>query len=423
MPRRPILALASLAIGSTVLAHADEPRSIALILDASGSMNAQLPSGGTRIEAAKAAVTGFLGKLSPETRIAYRVYGHRSPTRARDCKDTELMVGFGTLAANRDSILAKTAAVKAQGYTPITHVIQLAAADIAKEPGERIVVLVSDGKETCEGDPCAAAKALAAADAKLTIHTIGFNVDTAARYQLQCVARMARGTYSDATGAADLGANLGRVAVLKPAPATKTTLTIATPKPGRLQIKNADSHKVTEAETGKEVASMSMSRWSVELPAGLYNVTFGPTVWRSVEVKPGETTVLDPATIEVLNAAASGHKVLDWETGVELGKISSFKRRLTVLPSTFTVTFGGVEWRQIEVKAGEHKALNPAVIAVKGASGRGHKVHAEDGTLVATVSNLASVLPVPPGKYIIEVGDKKVPLDLAEGQRMEINLK
>jgi hypothetical protein len=140
-------------------------------------------------------------------------------------------------------------------------------------------------------------------------------------------------------------------------------------------------------------------------------------------VKPGETTVLDPATIEVLNAAASGHKVLDWETGVELGKISSFKRRLTVLPSTFTVTFGGVEWRQIEVKAGEHKALNPAVIAVKGASGRGHKVHAEDGTLVATVSNLASVLPVPPGKYIIEVGDKKVPLDLAEGQRMEINLK
>jgi hypothetical protein len=234
---------------------------------------------------------------------------------------------------------------------------------------------------------------------------------------------MARGTYSDATGAADLGAKLGEVAASKPAPVTKITLTIATPKPGKLQIKNADSHKVTEAETGKEVASMSMSRWSVDLPAGLYNVTFGPTVWRSVEVKAGETTVLDPATIEVLNAAAAGHTVLDWETGVEFGKISPFKRRLTVLPSTFTVTFGGTEWRQIEVKAGENKVLNPAVIVVKGASGRGHTVHTENGTLVATISSLVSVLPVPPGKYTFEAGDKKVPLDLAEGQRMEIDLK
>ena len=46
----------------------------------------------------------------------------------------------------------------------------------------RYVALVSDGKETCPGDPCAVAKALAAADAKLVIHTIGFNVDAAARY-------------------------------------------------------------------------------------------------------------------------------------------------------------------------------------------------------------------------------------------------
>jgi hypothetical protein len=418
-----IFALTSLFVGLIVCARADEPRSIALILDASGSMNAKLPSGGTRIDAAKAAVSAFVGKLAPDTRIAYRVYGHQSPARDRNCKDTELMVGFGTVAANWDRILAKTAGVRAQGYTPITYVIQLAAADIAKEPGQRVVVLVSDGKETCEGDPCAAAKALAAADARLAIHTIGFNVDTAARYQLQCVARMARGTYSDATGAADLGAKLGEVAASKPAPVTKITLTIATPKPGKLQIKNADSHKVTEAETGKEVASMSMSRWSVDLPAGLYNVTFGPTVWRSVEVKAGETTVLDPATIEVLNAAAAGHTVLDWETGVEFGKISPFKRRLTVLPSTFTVTFGGTEWRQIEVKAGENKVLNPAVIVVKGASGRGHKVHTENGTLVATISSLVSVLPVPPGKYTFEAGDKKVPLDLAEGQRMEIDLK
>lgn len=422
-----------LAICLTVLtlaSHAGaQDRSIALILDASGSMNASLASGGTRLDAAKAAVGDFLAKLPPPTRLSYRVYGHQSPTKQRNCKDTELMVDFAPVSANRDAILAKTQVVKAQGYTPITYVIQLAAADVAREPGERVVVLVSDGKETCEGDPCAAAKALAAADAKLVIHTIGFNVDTAARYQLQCIAKMARGTYSDASGAADLGAKLGEVAAAKPPekqPETRTTITIARPQPGKLQIRNPDpnrSHKVTEAESGKSVASLSNLGSVVELPAGFYNVAFGPVLWKSIEVKPGETTVLDPGVIEVLNASLSGHRVLDWETGVEVGKVSQTGRALTVVPSTFTVTFGGAEWRQIEVKAGERKVLNPAVVVVKGADSRGLSLVAEDGTLAGKISSTTSTLPVPPGKYTLDVGGQKVPLDLSEGQRMEINLR
>ena len=429
------LACAILIVGLAAKAgvrqsDAQEGRSIALILDASGSMNAKLAAGGTRIEAAKAAVAAFVAKLDPATRIAYRVYGHQSPTKARDCKDTELMVGFNATSANRDTILAKTQSVKAQGYTPITYVLQLAAADIAKEPGARTIVLVSDGKETCPGDPCAAAKALAAADASLVIHTIGFNVDAAARFQLQCIARMARGTYSDATGAADLGARLGAAVAAKPAPPppspkqTKTTITITKPKPGRLQVKNPDfrGHNVTEAESGKAFGNFHNMTF-LELPAGIYNVAFGPTVWRSVEIRPGETTVLDPGVMEMRNAASAGNKVLDWETGIEVGNISNSVNRLSVLPSTFTVMFGNARWENIEVKAGEHKVLNPAVIVVNGASGAGHNVRAEDGTVVGNISSFTSRMPVPPGKYTIEIEGQKVPLDLAEGQTMEINVK
>jgi len=419
------LLLAAIALVASTLAVPAQQggRSIVLILDASGSMNAALASGGTRLEAAKAAVAAFVGKLDPNLRIGYRVYGHQSPTRERNCKDTELLVGFNTVAANRDAILGKTRGIKAQGYTPITHVITLAAGDIAAEPGEHVVVLVSDGKETCEGDPCAAAKALAAADAKLVIHTIGFNVDVAARYQLHCIANVARGSYVDASGAADLGTKLGEL-VAKP-PQTKTEITVPQQRAGKLQIKNPDfaGHVVTEAESGKEVARMTTSRWLIDLPAGLYNVTFGTTVWKSVEVKGGETTALDPGVLELTSYWIRGHKVLDWETGNELGALSGTKRRLTLLPSTFTVTFGGAEWRNVEVKAGEHRILNPAVIAVKGASGRGNRVLMEDGTLVATVSGTASVLPVPPGKYMLEAGNQQIPLDLVEGQRMEINLR
>ncbi len=421
-----LLIIALAAQSSAEQSSAQDTRSIALILDASGSMNAKLATGGTRMEAAKAAVVAFLGKLDPNVRIAYRVYGHQSPTKARDCKDTDLLVGFGTVAANRDAILARTASVKAQGYTPITYVLQLAAADIAKEPGARTIVLVSDGKETCAGDPCAAARALAAADARLVIHTIGFNVDAAARFELQCIARVARGTYSDATGAGDLGARLGEVAAAKEPPqvsTTKTTIQLA--RTGKLEIKQADlrGHTVTEAESGKQVARLNTTGRIADLPPGLYNVTFGPTVWRSVEVRPGETTLIDPGVLEVHTAWIRGHKVLDWETEAEIASFTTAMRRISVVPSTFTVTFGNARWENIDVKAGEHKIINPAVIVVKGLDHRGGKVSMEDGTLVATVTTSAALLPVPPGKYVLELPGQKLPLDLKEGQRMEINLK
>ena len=406
--------------------RAQETRSIALILDASGSMNAKLATGGTRMEAAKVAVVAFVGKLDPNTRIAYRVYGHQSPTKARNCKDTELMVGFGSISANRDAILARTASVKAQGYTPITYVLELAAGDIAKEPGSRTIVLVSDGKETCAGDPCAAARALAAADARLVIHTIGFNVDAAARYELQCIARVGRGTYSDAAGASDLGARLGEVAVAKAPPevsTTKTTIQLA--RNGKLEIKQADlrGHNVTEAESGKQVARLNTTGRIADLPPGLYNVSFGPTVWKSIEVRPGETTLIDPGVLEVHTAWIRGHKVLDWETEAEIATFSTSMRRISVVPSTFTVTFGNARWQNIDVKAGEHKIINPAVIVVRGLDHRGARVNMEDGTFVATVTTSAASLPVPPGKYVLELPGQNLPLDLKEGQRMEINLK
>jgi len=95
-------------------ASAQDGRSIALILDASNSMNAKLASGGTRIDAARAAVASFVEKLDPKVRLSYRAYGHQSPTREKNCKDTELLVGFGAAATNKAQVLAKTNAVRAR---------------------------------------------------------------------------------------------------------------------------------------------------------------------------------------------------------------------------------------------------------------------------------------------------------------------
>ncbi len=439
---RKLGSFACLAFGASlaVSAPANAGKSIALILDASGSMNAQLPEGRTRIEAAKAAVDEIVGKLPPDVRISLRAYGHQSPTSKHDCKDTQLMVGFDGLAANKAAILAKAHSIKAQGYTPITYVIKLAAEDVGKEDAKpRVVILVSDGKETCEGDPCATAKALADADASLVIHTIGFAVDAAAKYQLQCIARVARGKYYDANSAGKLAEALGEAAkaeapppppapppTASPAPRETTRIVIAgPPKPGKLAIQNAEmmGHIVTEAETDKQVGKLSSFTTSIELPAGFYNVAFGKTIWKSIEVKSGATTTIVPAVLEIRNASISGHRVLDNETGEDLGGIVSTNPRMTVLPSTFAVTFDKAVWRNIEVEDGEHKVLNPGTIKVEGAPVNGIPIMDAEGTVVSKVSGTQNSTTLPPGNYTLEIHNQKVPVDLAEGQDVVIQMQ
>jgi hypothetical protein len=397
--------------------------SIELILDASGSMNARLPSGGTRIEAAKSAVRDFIGHLAPETRLAYRVYGHQSSVKAHNCQDTELLVGFGSVVKNRNLVLASTESVEAQGYTPITYVIQLAAADVVKEPGRRMIVLVSDGKETCKGDPCAAAKALAEADAKLVIHTIGFNVDAAARYQLRCIANVGRGSYRDATGAGELASRLSELAQWK-SPETKVQVTIAKPLPGKLQMKPIfDVHAVYNAATGKKVGALTGSGPIIELPPGIYSVAFGKRLWQSIEVRAGELTVIEPGALTIENASPRGHRVLDAETGEELAHYFPSRPFIELTPSTFTITFGKAVWPNVQIEPGEHKVLKPGVIEVKGMGPTELRLRDEGGEVVETIVSSSPQASMPPGKYTLEVGRQKVPVDLGQGQRFEVNLE
>jgi hypothetical protein len=104
-------------------------KTIELILDASGSMNARLPEGMTRIDAAWNAVEKLVRNLPSSTQLAFRVYGHQSPREKHDCNDIQLLVGFGNLSSVQSQIISSSQKVKAQGYTPITKAITQAAGD------------------------------------------------------------------------------------------------------------------------------------------------------------------------------------------------------------------------------------------------------------------------------------------------------
>ena len=115
--RLPISACVSvLAIGFlTGSAHADSGRSIALILDASGSMKAPLPDGASRMEAAKAAVEQLVGTLPASSRLSFWAYGHQSPTQKKDCKDIALLAPFDAVSDNKAAIVSAGARPPAAG--------------------------------------------------------------------------------------------------------------------------------------------------------------------------------------------------------------------------------------------------------------------------------------------------------------------
>jgi hypothetical protein len=410
-------------------AFAESPRSVSLVLDASGSMNAKLPDGQSRIDAAKKAVTDLVSRMDAGTRLSLRAYGHQSPTQARDCKDTSMLVGFGPVSANKAEVASRAQALQARGYTPITFALTAAAQDIAaEESGERVVVLVSDGQETCAADPCVAARALAAADAKLVIHTIGFGVGAAARTQLQCIANVARGSYFDANNAADLTSTLGKATVTKAAAQTSssTVVKLQRKEPSRIVIKNTwvgAGHPITRAEDGTEVASINGAVGHHEVPPGIYNVSFANGLWRGVEVKPNETTTLEVGLLRVEGGAndLNGYDIVEPETEevlVNRKVISS----LPLMPGRFDVMAGESKlgWRNLEIVAGKTTSLNPARIEIVGPGT--YNVRTSDGREVGRVSQLLR-LPLPAGSYVVDIEGQQVKVDLAEGQRHAIKLQ
>jgi 6-phosphogluconolactonase (cycloisomerase 2 family) len=180
----------------------------AFILDASGSMLADL-GGRSRLAAAQDAIGNLSAGLPASINASLWVYGHRveKDNQADSCRDIEQVINLGPVDSQQFDSVAHS--FEAKGYTPITDALLQAASSLPVGPEERnAVVLVSDGEETCGGDPCALAAELAAGNIKLVIHTIGLAVDDVTRAQLQCIADVSGGTYTDADSAENLSAAL-----------------------------------------------------------------------------------------------------------------------------------------------------------------------------------------------------------------------
>ncbi len=260
-----------------------------LILDASGSMWGQI-EGKAKIEIARGVLDELLDEMPTSTRLGLMAYGH---TKKGDCSDIELLSEVG---ANRAAIKKAVKGISPKGKTPIAASVKMAAEKLKYTENKATVILISDGIETCNLDPCALGKQLEKAGVDFTAHVVGFDIaDEKTKAQLQCLAESTGGRYLSASNAAELSIALGETVVKKNLTAKLAQLSLrATELPGGPVIKAGLDWKIRQAGGGDIVYEGNNEGGKAhEIPPGVYDVFVTRTSDALkaesllVEIKPG----------------------------------------------------------------------------------------------------------------------------------------
>lgn len=166
---------------------------ILFIFDASNSMAGQW-EGARKIDIARDILLEMVDSLEimPNVEMALRVYGHQSPVPPQDCSDTKLEVPFSPSNASR--IRQKLKFINPKGTTPIARSLALAPDDFPPCGNCRnIILLITDGLEACDGDPCEVSRSLQKKGIILRPFVIGIGNDPGFRETFDCI-----GEYYDA---------------------------------------------------------------------------------------------------------------------------------------------------------------------------------------------------------------------------------
>ena len=210
--------IAALILSTTALpAIAQENPSTILVLDASGSMWGQI-DGVNKITIAREVVANILADFPRDQNLGFVTYGHRERGQCSDIQ-TVIQPAPGTAP----EIIKIVSELNPRGMTPMTDAVIAAAEALRHTEQPATVILVSDGIETCNPDPCAAARALEQAGIDFTAHVIGFDVrgEAEALMQMQCIAEETGGRFLTADNAQELTEALQQV-VAAPASGTFT---------------------------------------------------------------------------------------------------------------------------------------------------------------------------------------------------------
>lgn len=386
-----LVALLLLTLASAGLAQSEEavaePAPLLLILDASGSMWGQI-DGENKIVTAKRVLGELVDDLPTASQVGVVAYGHREKG---DCDDIETLIPLGPMDAA--TVKSTINAIHPKGKTPITDSVEHALEVLKQADTQATMVLLSDGLETCGGDPCKAVRLAREQGMPFVFHVVGFDVEGKDLSQLQCMAQAGGGLFLSAEDGDQLASALDNVMALP----------VDVPA-GRLALKAVADDKlhdvsvrVTSKATGKEAAvartysTEATNPTFIPLPDGTYDVKVRAIGLKGDIRRHFEITIQDGATVE---------KQVDFSTG-ELsiavdrnGKPDDVSYRVYTLDGeqvvvgrtrektdTQRLTSGRYEVRikAIQVKGAQQTSLGEVEIPPKGKAAVHHSV--ESGTL------------------------------------------
>lgn len=202
-----------LAVGLGALAG---PTGYLFILDASNSMNDPWAQGKTKLDWAKEALIQTIQAMPENAPFGVVVFGHRFPgdPKAQSCADIELVLAYGIhSAAERSALIEKVQGISAKGWTPLAEALKFGA---SSAPAGTRLILLTDGEETCGGDPLSVAGELCAKG--YVVDVVGIALEAKAQSTLKSMAEKCGGKFVLAEDPAKLPGILLELAGPAPAP-------------------------------------------------------------------------------------------------------------------------------------------------------------------------------------------------------------
>ncbi len=436
---------------------------VMIIIDGSGSMWGKTGSQ-IKIKAAKNVIHELVSSLPPEVKFGLTAYGHRYKGR---CDDIEIMIPAGS--DDRKTLLNKVDSISPKGKTPIADAVKLVVNTLKTKENETTIIMVSDGEETCNPDPCGLVRKLKETGIKFILHVVGFDVDQMQQEELTCLAKAGGGIYFGASDAQELlnafhsvQQEVEKKVIFEKAKTTQTTtktglgrLRFIFPEGGEKSlahiriIRKKDDKTIKTAETpnadtthplmsGEYDVVVGYSNSNYQKPSEIYPIPVFINGGETYEIKLGALAfnvadaLMDiPASSVtlrssdgrfVINTPASGNNYYFFTTKPLMPGKYSFEYKYKTMPETAVVS------KNIVITAGEETVLTMD----SGIKIKKHEQSMSGFDLISETSEdtvlqvrrrwdndypLWETFPVPPDTYTILVYLKGMdePLPIAEG--------
>lgn len=331
-----LFALLPLTSLPAVAAQPDQPPTVMILFDGSGSMWGRIEGDkGSKFYVARDAFRQFLPRVRQDVRTGLASFGHR---RRSDCSDVEIIAP--PEAGNATRLIDPIDKLNPKGKGPLALALHEAAAAIGTGPVPGSIVVVSDGPDNCQQDACAMAGDLKKANPRLVIHMVSIASEPQDAPAMACVPAKTGGKLFEVRDAAALTAAIG------------DALTLANLDVGGPAVRSP-SAKATPKAGGPETEGPSRIRLSAALAAGAEGVEL-PVDWRIVRDDGTGASVLEKTAPRIAEMLPAGSYVIE----ARLGLVSK-QQKVSVKEKGETAVEVGLDAGLIRVASYTHKGSEP----------------------------------------------------------------